>query len=184
MFDIKVNDEIINHCEQQINNYNFGKRFTANGSKDQQLTVIIGQTVIMDLFELGYINGKKGFDNGIDIVYTNIFGSITIDVKTMGRTTKVKSNYTNNFIALQDCFNPDVYIFCSYNKLNKILTICGWITKQEFINKRRFYPKGTLRNRTNGTTFETKADLFEIDVIDLNDVTNELDLKKQLTLIL
>ena len=184
MFDVKVTNELIKHCEIQIDKYNFGKRKTANGNKEQQLTGIIGQSVVMQIFDLGYIDGKNGFDNGIDIVYTNLFGSISIDVKTMGRTTEVKSYYTNNFIALQDYFNPDVYIFCSYNKLNKILTICGWIKKDEFIKKRRFYPKGTIIERSNGTTFESKADLYEIDVIDLNDVMNELDLKKQLTLIL
>ena len=184
MFDIQVKNNIIEHCEKQIDKYNFGNRYTANGNKEQQLTGIIGQCVVMELFQLEYINGNDGFDNGIDIVYTNIFGSISLDVKTMGRTTSVKPNYTNNFIALQDYFNPKCYIFCSYNKLNKVLTICGWITKQEFINKRRLYPKGTIRERSNGTTFETKADLYEIDVIDLNDVMDELDLKKQLTLIL
>ena len=184
MFDIQVKNSIIKHCKEQIEKYNFGQRLTANGNKEQQLTGIIGQSVVMDLFDLGYINGKDGFDNGIDIVYTNIFGSISLDVKTMGRTTSVKPNYTNNFIALQDYFNLNAYIFCSYNKLNNILTICGWITKQEFINKRKFYPKGEVRQRSNGTTFETKADLYEIDVIDLNDVIDILDLKKQLTLII
>ena len=171
-------------CWDYLSKNNMGNRHSANGNKEQQLTGIIGQCVVMELFQLEYINGKDGFDNGIDIVYTNIFGSISLDVKTMGRTTSVKPNYTNNFIALQDYFNPEGYIFCSYNKLNKVLTICGWITKQEFINKRRLYPKGTIRERSNGTTFETKADLYEIDVIDLNDIMDELDLKKQLTLIL
>jgi hypothetical protein len=184
MFDIQVKNSIIEHCEQQIDKYNFGQRSTANGNKEQQLTGIIGQSVVMELFQLGHINGNDGFDNGIDIVYTNIFGSISLDVKTMGRTTSVKPNYTNNFIALQDYFNPEGYIFCSYNKSNKVLTICGWVTKQEFINKRKYYPKGTIRERSNGTTFETKADLYEIDIIDLNDVIDELDLKKQLTLII
>jgi hypothetical protein len=110
MFDIQVKNSIIEHCEKQIDKYNFGHRYTANGNKEQQLTGIIGQCVVMELFQLGYINGKDGFDNGIDIVYTNIFGSISLDVKTMGRTTSVKPNYTNNFIALQDYFNNEGYI--------------------------------------------------------------------------
>ncbi len=176
MFKIPVSDEIIRHCKEQITEYNFGKRCEANGNPEQQLTGIIGQSVVMNLFGLGNINGEDGFDDGIDIVYN----SKKIDVKTMGRTTDVQKNYTNNFLKLQDYFQTEIYIFCSYNKLKQEITVCGWIEKQEFKSKRKYYPKGTLRTRTNGTTFETFSDLYEIDMTDIHDVKNEDDLKKQL----
>ncbi|MEE9407564.1 MAG: hypothetical protein V3V28_05765 [Polaribacter sp.] len=95
---LKVTDLILQHCKQQLEKFNFGKRYTANGTKAQQLTGIIGQSVVMNLFNKGFINGNEGFDNGIDILYNNL----KIDVKTMGRTTDVRANYTNNFLKLQD----------------------------------------------------------------------------------
>ena len=79
MFDIIVKNSIIEHCEKQIDNYNFGQRYTANGNKEQQLTGIIGQCVVMELFQLNHINGNDGFDNGIDIVYTNNYIEHLID---------------------------------------------------------------------------------------------------------
>lgn len=176
MIKIQVSNSVIEHCKAQIERYNFGQRYTANGTPDQQLTGIIGQSVVMNLFGLGNVNGEEGFDDGIDIIFNNK----RIDVKTMGRTTDVRRNYTNNFLKLQDYFQTEVYIFCSYNKTNQELTICGWIEKEAFIQKRKYFPRGTIRTRTDGSSFNTFADLYEIDIVDINDVTDLNDLINQL----
>jgi hypothetical protein len=47
MIDIKVSKEIIEHSQKQIDTHNFGQRFEFNGNKEQQLTGVIGQSVIM-----------------------------------------------------------------------------------------------------------------------------------------
>jgi len=176
MFTVAVEHNIIEHCKTVIARHNFGKRFTANGTKEQQLTGVIGQSVVMDFFNMGFVDGSSGFDDGVDLVSNNK----TIDVKTMGRTTPIKPGYTNNFLKLQDYFKTDIYIFCSYNKKKQVLTVCGWISKVDFIKKRRFYPKGSIRTRFDKTTFTTFADLYEIDNSDLNNVNSITDLKRQL----
>ena len=96
----------------------------------------------------------------------------------MGRKTDVQSTYTNNFLKLQEYFDTDIYIFCSFHKTE--LTVCGWIEKKEFANKRKIFAKGSTRTRTDATTFTTFADLFEIDIVDLNDMHSIDDLKMQL----
>ncbi|WP_104735183.1 hypothetical protein [Hanstruepera ponticola] len=176
MFTVSVDPKLIEHCKVMVSKHDFGKRFTANGTKEQQLTGIIGQSVVMDFFGKGYVDGSYGFDEGVDLV----FADKTIDVKTMGRTTAVKSGYTNNFLKLQDYFDTDIYIFCSYHKIKQVLTVCGWISKEDFVVKRRFYPKGSIRTRFDKTTFTTFADLYEIDNKDLNNVNSITDLKNQL----
>ena len=176
MFTISVENKLIEHCQQLVKTINFGHRYTANGNAEQQLTGIIGQSIIMQAFDLGYVDGNGGFDNGVDLIFNNK----KVDVKTMGRTTDVKRNYTNNFLKLQDYFETEVYIFCSYHKIKKEVTVCGWIDKSEFTVKRKLFPKGTIRTRTNGTSFTTFADLYEIDIIDLNDVDSFYDLRQQL----
>ncbi|TRX41421.1 hypothetical protein [Flavobacterium restrictum] len=173
MFTLKVSETVWNHCSEQVENYNFGQRRVANGSKDQQLTGVIGQSVVMDLFGFDWIDGTLGFDNGIDMVYNNH----KIDIKTMGRTTDVRLSYTNNFLQLQDYLETEIYVFCSYHKLKREVTVCGWIAKKDFVAKRRFYPKGTMRTRYDGTSFETFADLYEIDNQDLNAVATFEELK-------
>lgn len=176
MFKIKVSNDIIAHCKNQIQNYDFGKRGVADGSPEQQLTGIIGQSVVMNIFNQGFVDGSTGFDDGEDLKVN----CKKIDVKTMGRQTNVKSFYTNNFLALQDKFNTDIYIFCSLNKSNQELTICGWIGKEDFKNKRTFFKKGSIRTRSDGSTFETFADLYEIDMNALNTVDNKEELIKQI----
>jgi len=176
VFVIKVKEELIDYCEEQISKYNFGKRSLANGTPEQQLTGVIGQSVVMELFGFGKVDGSQGFDEGVDLVFNNK----KIDVKTMGRTTTVKPYYTNNFLKLQDYFETDIYIFCSYNKRKKELTVCGWITKEDFILKRRFYKQGSIRTRSDGSTFKTFSDLYELDNIDLNQVNSFEQLKLDL----
>ncbi len=46
--------------------------------------------------------------------------------------------------------------------------------------RRKFYAKGSLRNRNDGTSFETFSDLYEIDNTDLNQVNSLEELKIQL----
>ena len=54
------------------------------------------------------------------------------------------------------------------------------IIKENFVLKRRFYEKGSTRTRSNGTSFKTFSDLYEIDVKDLINVNSIEELKKQL----
>lgn len=176
MFIIKVDTPLLEHCQQLVQTHNFGNRYTANGNQEQQLTGIIGQSAVMQAFGLDWVDGKGGFDHGVDLM----IHSKKIDVKTMGRTTDVKRNYTNNFLKLQDRYNTEIYIFCSYHKLKKEVTVCGWIDKSNFSTNRKLSPKGTTRNRTDGTTFSTFSDLYEIDNVHLNDVHSVEDLGLQI----
>ena len=58
----------------------------------------------------------------------------------MGRTVDVKDYFVHNFIAFQETYNCDIYIFNSLNKKTNQLNICGWITKAELL-KMLFFKK-------------------------------------------
>jgi hypothetical protein len=167
MFKIDVGDDVIAYSEDQVSRYNFGQRSHANGNKEEQTTGVIGQCVVMDMFGVGYVDGSSGFDNGIDIS----FNGVGLDVKTMGRTVDPRPEYTNNLMASQMSYDTDAYIFCSYNKKSRNLTVCGWLPKSEIRNVGRHYEKGAVRTRADKTTFVTKADMYEID----NSVLYEAD---------
>ena len=176
MFKIQASAQVLEHCEDQIGKYNFARRGYADGKPEEQLTGIIGQSIVMDLFGLGYVDGEKGFDDGVDFVYNGK----KVDVKTMGRTCDVCMDFTNNLLKAQTHFDTDIYLFCSYNKRNNELTVCGWISKEDCEKHRKFFAEGTWRTRANGTGFPSKADLYEIDMEYLNDVDSVEDLKSQL----
>ncbi len=175
-FNIEVPHFIIEYCRRQVQLYNFGQRASGNGSREQQLTGLIGESIVRVLFDRPLPSGELGFDGGYDL---EIYGK-RFDVKTMGRKTDFKQYYTNNFIASQDNYDCDAYIFCSLNVITGILTLVGWISKEEFKVYRGYYPKGTLRVRSDGSMFETFADMFEIDSHNLIRVKNFDELKKSI----
>ena len=177
MFKLEVKKEIIEHCKRQLELYNFGQRGYADGTPEQQLVGIIGQTVVLDLFDLPWVDGGEGFDGGVDLVYNDI----TIDIKTMGRTTDVRPYYVNNFIGLQKNYNVDAYIFASFNKRTNELTIVGWLPKKLLEKRAAFFPRGSYRTRSDGSKFRTFTDLYEIKNSDLFNVTSIEDLKRQIT---
>lgn len=176
MFNFKVDQYIINKAKTLVSKYNFGKRSEANGTKEQQIVGIIGELMIRDLFGAGNIDGLNGFDGGYDIKYNNKL----IDVKTMGRTSPPKENFVNNLIDLQINHSADHFIFNSFNKKNNILTVCGWISKTNFVKLAKYFPKDTIRKRTDGTQFKTFSGLYEIKNKDLNGVNTPDELLIQL----
>ena len=47
-----------------------------------------------------------------------------------------------------------------------------------FKQKAKFYKEGEIRTRSNGTSFKSKADLYEIENKDLLPINNLKDLKR------
>jgi hypothetical protein len=168
MIKIKVPQNITQHCLDLIERYDFGNvKAVAKGTKQQELTGLIGQCIIAQELGLPLVEGGQGFDGGFDLVYNGL----KVDVKTMGRSVDVQPDYVNHFYARQKRFNADAYVFCSYNKNKNELTICGWITKDAFFKKAKFYPKGTRRYQTSGAYFCTRLDMYEIPNTELLDFT-------------
>jgi hypothetical protein len=176
MFSIEVPKEVLSHCELLINRINFGNRGIGDGNKSEQLTGVIGQCTIQYLLNIPLIDFESKFDGGIDIIINNR----KIDIKTMGRKSNPKPFFVNNLIGLQIHFEVDIYIFCSLNKTNNVLTVCGWISKKDFLLNASLHEKGSYRYRSDGTKFSTKADLYEIENSKLNQISSIEDLLSQI----
>lgn len=166
MIDIDVSEEQKSYAENTVRQYNFGRRGYGDGNRNEQLTGIIGQTVLADLLGQSRPDGASGFDSGVDFIINNR----KTDLKTMSRTVPVKAHYVHNFIGYQIDYDVDFYIFASYNKSNDVLSVCGFLSKKDFLEKAKFYKKGEMRFRDDGSGFPTKAPLYEIRQSDLNQV--------------
>lgn len=174
MFDVKVSQEQLHYAKKMVDDYNFGQRGYGDGNKSEQLTGIIGQTVFADLIGEKRPDGLTGFDGGIDF----FINGKRVDIKTMTRKVPVKDFYVHNFIGYQKNYDVDYYVFTSYNTTSRVLTICGYIGKEDFFEKASFFPKGSLRKRSDGTSFRTFAPLYEIeqaDLMNVNDITSLLN---------
>ena len=74
----------------------------------------------------------------------------------------MRPDFVHNFVGYQKDYPVDYYVFASFNKTKEILTVCGYIGKEEF------FPEETVRKRANGTSFSTFAPLYELRQEDLH----------------
>ncbi len=157
MFDVAVTNEQWEYAKKLVSEKNFGNRGIGDGTKKQQFVGVLGQTVFADLANEPRPVGD-GFDGGKDFV----FNGIRADIKTMTRKVPVRNDYVHNFVGYQKDYEVDFYIFASFNTENRIMTICGYCPKDLFFEKAVFFPKGSVRERSDGTKFNTFAPLYEI----------------------
>ena len=162
---IKVPKELKEECWSYLQENNMGNRHSANGNKENQLIGLIGEILTKKIFNIEH-KFESGFDGGYDFKHKNK----TIDVKTMGRNVDMQDNFVHHLIAFQIKYDCQIYIFNSLNKIKNELDICGWLTKEDIINKSEYFKKGTLRKRNNGTTFRLKTDGYFINNTMLNDI--------------
>lgn len=176
MIKLFIDKGIVEYATWLVSNTNYGQRGVADGNKRQQLYGLIGQCMVVDA--LGYELPKPSneHDGGVDLNYNGL----SIDIKTMGRNCDPRPEFVNNLIGLQAHFDVNAYIFTSLNREDVSLTICGWILKKEFMKLADFTPKNGTRLRSDGTSFQTKADLYEIQNNRLNDVYTITQLKEEL----
>ena len=174
---IKIENSLKIKCWEYLSKNNMGNRHSANGNKEQQLVGLIGEIKTKEIFDAKH-KWNKGFDGGFDFIYK---GS-KIDVKTMGRNVYPKNNYVNNFISFQKDFDCDYYIFTSLNKKTNELSICGFVSKEDLLDRSILYKKGEVRKRDNGTSFNMKADTFEIKNNQLEKIEKLLNINKYETI--
>ena len=175
---LKVNPkiELKEYCWKLVNTIDLGQRSKYNGTPEQQYAGMIGECVVREMFGFGWVDGKSGFDGGVDLRYKGK----RYDVKTMSRTTDVKDYYTNNILKCQMKYNVDGYIFCSMNTKKNELTVCGWIKKEDAIKHRKLNPKGMIMQQGKGKGEPLDADWYEIDNQYLNFVNSVIDMKMQM----
>tara|TARA_Y100000401_G_scaffold66902_1_gene53488 strand:- start:182 stop:715 length:534 start_codon:yes stop_codon:yes gene_type:complete len=173
MLNLKLTDEIRQYANKQINTKDFGRRFAGfNGTREQQYTGIVGECMIYKAL------GKDlpTYDGGFSIVDLKL-NDKKIDIKTMTRTVDMRDFYVHNFVGYQKDTDNDIILAISINKKTGNVQVCGWLPKEEFLKKASFFDKGTVRERSNGTSFRTGAPLYELENNKLNPINDIQDLK-------
>ena len=153
--------------------HSVANRGISDGNKEQQYVGLLGEYTVKKMIGIDTFN-LNGFDGGYDLT----INGRKIDIKTMGRTVDPQDHYVNNFIAYQQDFDCDFYIFCSLNKENSTLTICGYQDKKTLLEVADFFPEGSIRYRDDGSKFKMKAPTYEIKNQDLKPINKPEDLWK------
>lgn len=159
MKNIQVPKYIHNYVNKFLSENNVANRGKFDGNFQNQFTGILGESVVYE-----YIFGespilKQGNDFGIDMIYKGN----TIDVKTMRRKGFMKPYFVHNFLTLQLKTKTDILIFNNYCEPKNILQICGWIHKDELLQRGQLIKKGSKRLRADGTELTIQEDTIEIE---------------------
>lgn len=172
MITLPIDEQTIIDATIYVDKSKIGRRKTFNGNRTNQVVGITGEFIIADL--LGFQRPKgNGFDGGWDIQ----IGQKLIDVKTVGRTTSARLDYHSNVIESQMHFKATHFLFCSLNKTERFFTICGFISKEDFKAKSKFYKKGDEFERVNGDKMILNASGYFIENRELIQVNTIAELK-------
>ena len=159
MEDIKITDYMIDYSKNLVLNKNYGRRGKFDGTTRQQFIGVLSENYIRYILDLPLMKLEDDFDGGYDLIWNDM----KVDVKSMERKGFPKPHYVNNVLASQMSYQAEAFIFCSVNVPKKVLTICGWITKEDFKDKAKLYTQESGRRRDDGTIMSLKADNWEIE---------------------
>ena len=166
---VAIPEELYQQAKQWSRENNMGHRKFGNGNKSQQFSGVLGEIAVHR-----YLFGEwprmedRGdcFDGGIDLEY----GGFKLDVKTKTRQGYVDDHFDNSVYAFQFKYPNDSYIFCSYNKFQKVVEICGWTTKDYIRDKGTFVKAGTVHTLDNGSLLTMKFDNHTLPNSELLDI--------------
>lgn len=173
MITLPIREETIIDATVFVDKSKIGKRKTFNGNRTNQVVGITGEFIIADLLGLERPKGD-GFDGGWDIQ----IGQKLIDIKTVGRTSNARLDYDSNVIEAQMDFKATHFLFCSLNKTERLFTIVGFISKDDFKAKAKYYRKGDVYTRVNGDTMILKAAGYFIENRELIQINSIEELKE------
>jgi len=171
MISDKINKDLKIKIWNALLTHSVANRGKGDGTQEQQYVGLLGEYTVKELLGIEVLE-LNGFDGGYDL---KISGA-KVDIKTMGRRVDPQDHYVNNFIAYQQDFDCDYYVFCSLNKETSLLTICGYQDKKTLLEVADFFPEGSVRYRDDGTKFKMKAPTYEIKNQDLKPINDIEDL--------
>jgi len=119
-----------------------------DGDWFKQFFGVMAQLLVCNKLGLKPPVNEQSFDGGYDVEWKGM----KWDVKCEVRSVNFNSNlFVHNVNAKQINYKAEGFIFVSYNKTKGIYTLCGFITKEDFLKHAEHFPKGTHRERKDGT---------------------------------
>ena len=169
----KVSQELIDYCNKAVDKNNLGLREDqkTNGKRRHQFSGLLGENVVRKILGFEYVDGSEGFDGGFDVLFMNK----KIDVKTRRKPFEPEPTDYFDIPIIQLNYQNHAYIFCSHNFKEDIVSIVGWIYKDDFVKNATLFKKGTKYTYEDGTTFVARYDSYRIKANKLNKWNKEYE---------
>ena len=175
---VKVTDTIKEHANLITQNKNFGNRRAGfNGTRDQQMTGIIGELIIYKVLDLPFPTYETYTPTDIEI------NGSKIDVKTRRSASSfMRPGWVHNLTKFQIDHLVPYVLFNNYNAAESTMEIDGWLSKQTIIENMDKWLKrqGGSSMRDDGTILRMKTNNIEIPteaVIKINSVEDIRNIK-------
>lgn len=175
MITVQVPELVLRESSKVCDQCNFGRRGFDDGNKVQQLHGIIAQNSIALAFGFPFVSMSDMWDGGFDFKLMHE----KIDVKSVSRTVAPQPHYEARVISDQLRYDVQIYLFTSYNHRRNELTICGWLTKDLFMQRARRYKRGDVITRDDGSSFVCRLDTHQIYYHQLNGLADSLEQLKE-----
>lgn len=180
MIDIPLSENFRTWCHTYALGNLVQSKTREPGTLAMQTSGVIGQNAVLWLLGRPLMKHGQGYDGGYDLVVHSELHSVLVDVKTQTRKVTVRDGMVANFVDDQRRLNCQAYIFCSYNWVKEIVTICGWAPKRYLFERAEFHPKGQLRYRSDGTSFENRYDNWEMPISKLYPCRSAFELQHEI----
>lgn len=164
MINIEITKNIIECSREYHLKTNLGKRGEFDGSNRKQFIGIIAENTVRNYYGFELMQKQDGWDGGFDILWNGL----KTDIKSTERKWFPKKHWHSSVPQMQIKYKSEAYIFTSLNVENKVLTICGWITKKEFTEKSIFNKKGNKMFGDKGNFSVSTVSSYQIKYLDLN----------------
>lgn len=127
----------------------------------------IGEVIVHDYLES---TGRRvKFDNTAD--YDLIVNGNKADVKTKRTTVPPIQNFNCSISAHNTRQKCDIYIFARVHENKREAWICGWVPKDEFFKRAKFFRKGQKDPVTPAWKFA--ADCYNLEISKLTTLKKE-----------
>ena len=175
---IKITDTIKEHADLTTQAINFGQRRAGfNGTRDQQMTGIIGELIIYQVLGLPFPTYETYTPTDIEI------NGNKIDIKTRRSASSfMRPGWVHNLTKFQIEHLVPYILFNNYNAAESTMEIDGWLPKKTIIeNMDKWLKKqGGSSMRDDGTVLKMKTNNIEIPteaLIKINSVEDIRNIK-------
>lgn len=154
MIKITPNDEQLRFVDEFLKKGSIANRGCFDGSFLQQRFGLTAQIVVGDLLGCDRPVNLGVFDGGYDFIWMNKRFDVKCEIRSVNFNKKV---FVHNLMGKQVNYDVDGYIFVSYNRVDGVYEVCGWILKEDFLKNANFFSEGTKRIRSDGSALIVKS---------------------------
>lgn len=166
-------EEQRDYCVRYLQEHSLGHRGSFDGAYISQFFGLLGQVVVSDLVGYSRPSGPGGFDGGVDLT----INGVTVDVKTVIRSSDAKMNWKVNLTGTQALYQTDVLLFLNYNRTEGVFTFLGWLSKKDFLARALLNRVGDKITRDDGSVLEVVGmPFYDLTIRNLQPIKEKEDL--------